>query len=83
MGLFNKKEELTIETIRITKIVAKVTNMREANASFFVCVEDSNINGTNIKEYVLEELKKFENCNTLSEFQRTPFGFCGMAIYTR
>jgi hypothetical protein len=83
MGFFDKiDKELTIENISITTMAIKVGTRGEFNAPYFVCVEDPNINGSNIKEYVLEELKKFDNRNTLSEFQRTPFGFCGVAVHT-
>jgi len=80
MGFFSKAE-LTVDNMMITTSSPKSTT--ETAAKYFICVEDANINGTNIKEYILEELKKHENCNTLCQFRRTPFGFTGIAAHRR
>jgi hypothetical protein len=73
MPIFGTKE-IKINEINITTQNAYLVK----NMCNFVCVEDEKINSTNIKEYIFEEIKKFEDCNALYEFQRTQFGFCGV-----
>jgi hypothetical protein len=77
MGFFDK-EELTEDTIKITVRVRGVRDKEREKASHFVCVEDERINGSNLKTFIFEEIKKFDKCDTLFEFQRTTLGFCGM-----
>jgi len=80
---FWKKDDLTIDNMLITNGKARdLQNGDNVTAKNFICIEDKEINGQNIKEYIFKEILKYKNCNTLFEFQRTQFGFCGVVGFT-
>lgn len=76
---FFKRDDLSLDNMYIT--VDGGGETKYLSSKNFVCVEDPNINGSNIKEYIFKEILKYKDCNTFSEFQRTPFGFCGIVTF--
>jgi hypothetical protein len=72
------KKSLAEDTIKITVRHKSTRDRKRDHADYFVCVEDDRINGSNLKTFIFEEIKKFDKCDTIFEFQRTQFGFCGM-----